>query len=54
MVKEHKIKACDINTFLQEQTKQTKAEEAKILETDNNASTTHFTHFVTTIICGRL
>ena len=38
MVKEYKIKACNINTFLE----QPKAEEAKILETDNNASTTHF------------
>ena len=34
MIKEYKIKACDINSFLE----QTKAEEAKILETGNNAN----------------
>ena len=36
MIKEYKIKACDINSFLE----QTKAEEAKILEIGNNANTT--------------
>ena len=36
MIKEYKIKACDINSFLE----QTKAEAAKILKTGNNANTT--------------